>query len=196
MERIRPQSGGHVAHSGEAQHETSDVNIKLIVGSGVFLVVCGIIVHLVLFGFYKILDREFEKMNPPANPMIQTEVPTGGSTMKSETAEETSKRLNRTFGGNALNPMLQVDDVRDMDLMRNSQNAQIDEYHWLNKDTGSVTIPVERAMDLLVQRGLPNVPALPAGKAAAKGGAAPGANAPTPNAQTNPPSTPSVGPKK
>lgn len=182
MERIRPQSGGHVAHAGEAQHETSDVNIKVIVGSGVFLVVCGIIVHVALFGFYKLLDHEMESLNPAPNPMMQSEVPAGGKTMTAETSEQTAKRLNRTFGGNALNPMLQVDDVRDMDIMRKSQNAQIDQYHWLNKDTGSVTIPVERAIDLIVERGLPNVPALPAGKVAAKAGAAPGANA-----QTNPP---------
>ena len=96
--------------------------------------------------------------------------------MSAETAEETAKRLNRTFGGNALNPMLQVDDVRDMDAMRKSQNAQIDQYQWMNKGTGSVRIPVERAMDLIVERGLPNVPMLPAGKQAAAGKAA---NAPT-----------------
>lgn len=187
MERIRPQSGGHTAHAGEAQHETSDVNIKVIVGSGVFLVVCGILIHVLLFGFYKILDSQMEKLNATPNPMMQSEVAPGGKTMTAETSEETAKRLNRTFGGNALNPMLQVDDVRDMDIMRKSQNAQIDEYHWLNKDTGSVTIPVERAIDLLAERGLPNVPALPAGKAAANAAKAPGANAPTANAQTNPP---------
>lgn len=186
MERIRPQSGGHVTHAGEAQHETSDVNIKVIVGSGVFLVVCAIIVHVALYGFYKILDKQMEKLNATPNPMMQSEVGPTGSTMTAETSEETAKRLNRTFGGNALNPMLQVDDVRDMDIMRKAQDAQIDQYHWLNKDTGSVSIPVERAIDLIVERGLPNVPALPAGKAAANAAKAPGANAPTPNAQTNP----------
>jgi hypothetical protein len=186
MEHIRPQSGGHVASGGEAQHEGSDVNIKAIVGSGVFLVICGIIIHFVLYGFYKVLDHEMEKQNPPANPMVKVERPAGASTMSAETAEETAKRLNRTFGGNALNPMLQVDDVRDMDAMRKAQNAQIDQYQWMNKDTGSVRIPVERAMDLIVERGLPNVPMLPAGKQAAAGKAA---NAPTPNAATNPPPT-------
>jgi hypothetical protein len=185
MEHIKPQSGGHVAGHGEAQHESSDVNIKAIVGFGVFLVVSGIVMHFVLFGFYKLLDKKFEEMNPPRNPMVQAERPSDVSTMTAETQAETSKRLNRTFGGNPLNPMLQVDDTRDMDVMRKSQNAQIDEYQWTNKDTGSVRIPVDRAIDLIVERGLPNVPMLPAGKAAAQGPAA--SNAPAPSAATNPP---------
>ena len=191
MEHIKPQSGGHVASSGEAQHETSDVNIKAIVGFGIFLVISGIVIHFLLYGFYKVLDSTIEGQNPPANPMMKVERPEA-PTMSAESREETAKRLNRTFGGNALNPMLQIDDVHDMDMMRKSQDTQMAEYQWMNKDIGSVRIPIDRAMDLIVERGLPNVPMLPPGKAAANAAAAPGANAPTPNAATNLPASQTV----
>ena len=189
MEHIKPQSGGHVAGHGEAQHETSDVNIKAIVGFGAFLVISGIVLHFVLFGFYKILDKKFEEMNPPANPMMAPERPADVSTMTAETQAETAKRLNRTFGGNALNPMLQIDDTHDMDMMRKAQTQQMGEYQWMNKETGSVRIPIDRAIDLIVERGLPNVPMLPAGKAAAGNAAAAGAPMPS---TTSPPATSAV----
>lgn len=187
MEHIKPQSGGHVAGRGEAQHETSDVNIKGIVGFGAFLAISGIVIHFALFGLYKLFDHEFEKRNPPPNPMMEVEKPINGNTMTAETQAETAKRLNKTFGGNALNPMLQIDDTHDMDMMRKSQTQQMSEYEWLNKDTGSVRIPIDRAMELIVERGLPNVPMQPAGKAAA----APAAGAaPAPSQATNPPAQP------
>lgn len=189
MEHIKPQSGGHVASRGEAQHETSDVNIKAIVGFGVFLVVSGIILHVALYGLYIFFDKMADKRNPPPNPMMKVERPLGSDTMSAESQAETAKRLNRTFGGNALNPMLQVDDVHDMDMMRKSQDTQMSEYQWMNKGTGSVRIPIQRAMDLIVERGLPNVPAPPPGKAAAGAAAAAGANAPMPSPATNPPAS-------
>ena len=189
MEHIKPQSGGQVARADQAQHEESDVNIKAIVGFGIFLVISAVIIHVALYGLYKFFDTMAEKQNAPPNPMVQAEKAPGSDTMSAESQMETAKRLNRTFGGNALNPMLQVDDVHDMDMMRKSQDTQMAEYQWMNKDIGSVRIPIDRAMDLIVERGLPNVPMLPPGKAAAAAGASPAANAATPNRTTNPPAS-------
>jgi hypothetical protein len=189
MEHIKPQSGGHVARADQAQHEESDVNIKAIVGFGIFLVISAVVIHVALYGLYLFFDNMAEKQNAPPNPMMRSEKPVGTPTMSAESQAETAKRLNRTFGGNALNPMLQVDDVHDMDMMRKAQDTQMSEYQWTNKGTGNVRIPIDRAMDLIAERGLPNVPMLPPGKAAAAAGAAAGANAPTPNATTNPPAS-------
>src|SRR4051812_37971747 len=176
MEHIKPQSGGRVARADQAQHEESDVNIKAIVGFGIFLVVSAIVIHVALYGLYIFFDRMADKQDPQGaqrNPMMTTEKPVGTPTMSAESRAETAKRLNRTFGGNALNPMLQVNDVHDMDMMREAQDTQMSEYQWTNKGTGNVRIPIDRAMELIVERGLPNVPMLPPGKAAAAAGASP-----------------------
>src|SRR3954469_11393013 len=183
MEHIKTQSGGHVARADQPQHEESDVNIKAIVGFGIFLVISAIVIHVALYGLYLFFDKMADKQNPAPNPMMKVEAP-GGDTMSAESQAETSKRLNRTFGGNALNPMLQVDDTRDMDAMRKAQDTQMHEYQWTNKATGSVRVPIDRAMELIVERGLPNVPMLPPGKAAANGAAAPGTNSPAPSGPT------------
>ena len=164
MEHIKTQSGGHVVGDRKHAHETSDVNIRAIIGFGIFLAVSGIVLHIALLGFYRVLDHIAEQRNPEPNPMMVQAAPPqhrGGmmqtGTMTAETEEETAQRLNKTFGGNANTPMLQVDDVRDMNMMRKMQTTQMEEYQWINKDTGSVRIPIERAMELIAQRG-PNVP--------------------------------------
>jgi len=152
-------------------------------------VISGIALHLVLYGLYKVFDDLAEKRNPPQNPMMQVEKHGDGNTMSAETQAETAKRLNKTFGGNALDPMLQIDDAHDMDVMRQSQNTQMEQYQWMNKGTGNVRIPIDRAMELIVERGLPNVPMPPPGKTAA-----PAASAPAPSTTTNPPASQTVKP--
>ena len=164
MEHIKSQSGGKVVTDHKHGHETSDVNFRLIIGFGIFLAISGIVLHITLLGFYHVLDRWAEHLNAPADPMVVSQAPQhaagpmASSTMTAETAKETAERLNRTFGGNANSPMLQIDDARDMSMMRKQQETQMAEYQWINKDTGAVRIPIERAIDLIAQRGLPNVP--------------------------------------
>jgi hypothetical protein len=71
---------------------------------------------------------------------------------------EMEEHLGRTFPA----PRLQYDDVFDLDLFRNSENAWLDSS---GKDAdGFIHIPISRAMDLLSKNGLPSVsgPFLPA----------------------------------
>jgi hypothetical protein len=36
-----------------------------------------------------------------------------------------------------------------------AQNAKLNSYGWIDKSAGVIRIPIDRAMDLLAQRGLP-----------------------------------------
>ncbi len=49
-------------------------------------------------------------------------------------------------------PRLQIDPHGDIAKLRESERAQLDGYGWVDRDAGTVHIPVERAMSLLVQR--------------------------------------------
>ena len=53
-------------------------------------------------------------------------------------------------------PNLQIDDDHDerMALVRN-QNQKLGSYGWVDRSNGIVRIPITRAMDLILQRGLP-----------------------------------------
>jgi hypothetical protein len=72
-------------------------------------------------------------------------------------------------------PRLQVEPAADLNQMRQTQEEMLNTYGWADKASGTVRVPIERAMDMLIERKLPvrqspsNVQtAEPAGKEQAK----------------------------
>jgi hypothetical protein len=49
-------------------------------------------------------------------------------------------------------PRLQVDARGEIDQLRSTERAALDGYGWVDRDAGTVHIPIDRAMSLLVQR--------------------------------------------
>ena len=60
-------------------------------------------------------------------------------------------------------PRLQTQPFKDIYLLRQGENARLDSYAWVDKSAGVTRIPIERAMDLTLQRGLPARAEIPAG---------------------------------
>lgn len=54
-------------------------------------------------------------------------------------------------------PQLQVNPMDDLAKMRTRDARDLDGYGWIDRKAGVVRVPIERAMELLLQRGLPNV---------------------------------------
>jgi hypothetical protein len=52
-------------------------------------------------------------------------------------------------------PRLQTDPVDDLRALRARDQALLSGYAWVDRDAGVVRIPIERAKDVLAQRGLP-----------------------------------------
>jgi hypothetical protein len=57
-------------------------------------------------------------------------------------------------------PRLQRHPAQDMRDWRAAEDRTLHQYSWIDPDKGIVQIPVDRAMDLVVQRGLPVFPQL------------------------------------
>jgi hypothetical protein len=71
-------------------------------------------------------------------------------------------------------PQLQPDPRTNLLETRSKQQQELDSYSWEDRKAGIVRIPIERAMDLLLQKGLPVLPnAAQEGTAPAKMAAAP-----------------------
>jgi hypothetical protein len=70
-------------------------------------------------------------------------------------------------------PQLQVTPVEDLAQFRAGQEKDLDSYGWVDRSRGTVHIPIQRAMDLLLERG---IPARPGAGAAGAAGAQRGAN--------------------
>jgi hypothetical protein len=52
-------------------------------------------------------------------------------------------------------PRLQVTPGRDLAEQQRLESGKLDGYEWIDRDAGIVAIPVERAMDILAEQGLP-----------------------------------------
>jgi hypothetical protein len=69
-------------------------------------------------------------------------------------------------------PRLQTYPFDDIKELRRSELPLLDQYAWVDKNRGVVRIPIERAMELIAERGLP-YRAAPAGEVKSAGPAAP-----------------------
>jgi hypothetical protein len=83
-------------------------------------------------------------------------------------------------------PRLQSDPDEDMASLRAEENAALASYAWLSEDKSAARIPVERAMDLVLEKGLPK--GMGGGSAtpeerAAEGAGGPPAPSPPPGAK-------------
>jgi hypothetical protein len=52
-------------------------------------------------------------------------------------------------------PRLQVTNADDLHLFRAKETAIVNSYGWVDKNAGVVRLPVDRAMELVAERGLP-----------------------------------------
>ena len=52
-------------------------------------------------------------------------------------------------------PNLQSSPREDFQSFRAAQIGQLNKYHWIDRDKGVIGIPIQRAMDLTLQRGIP-----------------------------------------
>ena len=52
-------------------------------------------------------------------------------------------------------PRLQVSPILDLQQMRAAEDRILNSYGWVDRSAGTVRIPIDRAMDILAQRGLP-----------------------------------------
>jgi hypothetical protein len=178
MEHIKSQSQGMVTTDRDHGHEESDINVKAIFGFALFLLVGGLLAHVLLWGMYVYLDKKYEKASEGVSTPVQVQAQaqqTQASEKKSamtgqvgekhaETSKEVLERLQAQFPA----PRLQDDDVRDMHMLRANEDKMLQGYSWIDKNSGAVRIPVSRAMEILAERGLPNVaPETPQSKTAA-----------------------------
>ncbi len=53
-------------------------------------------------------------------------------------------------------PVLQIDPVADLNAYKAQQNELLNSYGWVDKGAGIAHIPIERAIELTAQQGLPH----------------------------------------
>jgi hypothetical protein len=162
----------HHAHpSGEAGYEHEDLSPKGVFYFMAGLAVLGVVIHLIISSMYGYLDRYDKAHQLPLNPLVTTSPNTRSVTRANTLAFP--------------QPRLEENEIRQLDKVIQTQNDTLATYGWVDEKTGVVRIPIDRAMEIVAQRGLP---VLPAG-AAPPGRKAAGENADKPRAKIGAPTT-------
>jgi hypothetical protein len=113
-------------------YEHTDANVWIIVKFVFWLAISAVIIHIGLGLLYALLIERAEETGEQPYPLAAL----GG-------------RLPPT-------PRLQQFPRNELYQFREGEEAFLEGYGWMNKDAGVVHIPIEEAMRLMVERGLPS----------------------------------------
>lgn len=145
----------HVNTTGHGDYERRDVGPALIWYFLIGLAIALGISYFVVNGVYYFLDKHFEAQQTPVSPLI-TNAPTDTRHLPSEyktDAESTNyeKYLEKNFP----QPQLETNERTELNKIRLREEDALATYDYVDKNAGVVRIPIDRAMDLIAQRGLP-----------------------------------------
>ena len=138
-------------HGGNGGFEREDLGAKTIFGFLLGLAVLGVLVYFAVNGLYWGLDRYSETHQPqqnPLKPLVQT------STRDTDTA-----KVRGEIKSEFPEPRLETDERNEMTEPRLEEEEHLNSYGWVDQKAGVVHIPIERAMQLIAERGLPVRPA-------------------------------------
>jgi hypothetical protein len=116
-------------------HERKDVNVFQITAFGIGLLIGCIVVVFAMWGLFDLFYSRESAKNPPFPPAMMNERP----------KLPPEPRLQA-------NPKVELKDLRD------SEDAILDNYGWIDPNKGIVRIPVEQAIDIVIKKGLPSKP--------------------------------------
>jgi hypothetical protein len=123
---------------GGVQHEKTDADARPVLRAVVVLVVTTSLVAAGLVYLTRGLVAGQRAGDPPQAPLAQA------------------------AGRLPPEPRLQTHPFADVEALRDSERALLDSYGWVDEKAGVVRLPIERAKELLLERGLPAAGAGPA----------------------------------
>jgi hypothetical protein len=108
-------------------HESSDANIRPIIITGVGLAISAALVALVVYGIFRYLATQPVSTAPP-NPMsvAEPQIPPP--------------------------PRLEEHPMIELQQLRQQEDSVLSTYGWADKKAGTVRIPIDRAMELELER--------------------------------------------
>jgi hypothetical protein len=113
--------------------EKSDAQPEWVFGVLIFLAISAVAIQLILSGV-------LNKMKQRPAPSDQW---------------RPSERMPRSLPAKPSYPRLQVSPPADMATFRAREEATLNSYGWIDKTSGIVRVPIERAMSAVLQKGLP-----------------------------------------
>jgi hypothetical protein len=133
-------------HNAEVGYEPQDLSSKSIFAFLAALAVMTVIFVFMLRGLYMLMDRYEQEHQTPPSPLV-TDVPKDTRHVPADARTKFPE------------PRLEVDERTQLNDFLIQQEDQLATYGYVDQQAGTVRIPIEQAMKLVAQRGLPVLPA-------------------------------------
>jgi hypothetical protein len=129
--------------AGNDGYERSDIGIAGVLYFLGGLLVAGVIVYFVVDGLYSYLDKRSAAQQAPVSPLVTN-------------APADTRHIPTNYPKTAFpDPRLEDDERGQLNDIRLKEEQTLSTYDYIDKNTGTIRIPIDRAMDLIAQRGLP-----------------------------------------
>jgi len=118
-------------------HEYRDIGVRGLTWFIIIFIGVGAIIHVIVWYAYRNIAHTTARADPQPSPFAGSPTP------------PPSPILQPTQNFHEKQPW------QDLLEMHQREDAHLDNYAWVDQKAGIVQIPIGRAMDLVVQRGLP-----------------------------------------
>lgn len=128
---------------GHGSFERRDIGAAGVIYFFLGLVVVTVVLAFLLVGLFDFLNKRNDAQQAPGNPLV-TSVPTD------------TRHIPQDYEEKAFpDPLLERDEHTKIDDFRLKEEQVLSSYSWADEKSKTVRIPIERAMELTAQRGLP-----------------------------------------
>ena len=118
--------------------ETRDVKLRPLAVFIAGLTVVGIVTYLVVFGMFRMFSRQAASRDAQLTPAttVAQPLPPGEERLPPE-------------------PRIQANPAADLKTLRAEEDAVLSSYGWVDRNAGVVRVPIDVAMKLVLEQGLP-----------------------------------------
>jgi hypothetical protein len=133
--------------------EVSDVRVSGVVVFLVAMTIFAVVTGVLAYGVGKVLDARMKTEDgPPSRWAKQVDVRPLGTMPSNPEMKNKMDEMTQSFP----TPQLQTDDGnQDVANLHAREDLLLENFSWVDEQQGKVRIPIERAMELIAQRGLP-----------------------------------------
>ena len=161
---------GHGGHGVEFERE--DLSTRGIFAFMIGLAIIGVVIYFIITGMYNFLDKYERSQMSPSSPLVKPE-----DARAIASRRPTQDEVENAFKNNGA-PLLETDERGQFRSFLMDQAKELNSYGWVDEKAGVAHIPIDRAMQLIAQRGLPVRP-----QAGNEGGTMPPAAKPVPKSR-------------
>lgn len=145
------------ASSVREGYEVTDVSVQGIVVFIVGLFISVAVFFVFCFGMGEVINNALVKRDGPPNKWNAATTPQQSGKLKNMESDPAGEQIQlQQLTRNFPTPRLQTDDGNeDVADLHRREDLLLDHYSWVDQPQGNVRIPIERAMELIAQHGLP-----------------------------------------